>query len=211
MFEFIDSAIIKFDNVLRTILPTWPENHTNNSLPDHVAEAKLSRLEKNAVISMMRVNLAGEVAAQGLYKGQMLFAQDNELKNYFARAAQEEECHYSWCRQRLMELEAKPSVFNPLWYYGAFILGLLAAQLGDKKSLGFVIATEELVSNHLAGHLQRLPEQDLRSRAIVAKMYEEELGHALDAEQRGGERLPLLVLNLMHCASQVMIKTSSLV
>ena len=210
MFDFIDDCIIKFDGVLRNLWPTWPTQTQEENPADAYLPVHLSYLEKHQVAGMMRVNLAGEVAAQGLYRGQMLLAREPELKAHLHKAAQEEFAHYAWCCQRLCELDARPSVFNPLWYCGAVMIGLMASVMSDAKSLGFVIATEEQVSKHLAGHLERLPSDDLQSRAIVAKMYQDELEHAQDAAQRGGERLSLPIQQMMHWVAQIMIQTSSL-
>lgn len=210
MPDFLDQCVIQFDSVLRTFWPAWPKTSNHRPMVEQNQTEQLSELDKHQVISMMRVNLAGEVAAQGLYRGQMLLARDNILRQHLHQAAVEELEHYAWCYQRLMELDARPSFFNPVWYAGAFMIGLFASVLGDAKSLGFVIATEEQVGQHLADHLQRLPKEDLQSRAIVAKMYEDELLHAQEAADRGGERLPLYVQQIMHWAAQVMIQTSSL-
>ena len=118
--------------------------------------------------------------------------------------------HYVWCLERLRELDAKASLFNPIWYLGALSIGVVAGLLSDKVSLGFIIATEEQVGQHLASHLLNLPTSDLKSRAIVGQMYEDEIRHAEDAEQSGGQRLPLVVQQIMHWTAQVMISASRL-
>lgn len=210
MTDFIDQCVIQFDRVLRNFWPAWPQKSHNMPSVEKNQTSKLSELDKHQVVSMMRVNLAGEVAAQGLYRGQMLLARDKMLRQHLHQAAAEELDHYAWCYQRLMDLDARPSVFNPFWYAGAFMIGLFASVISDAKSLGFVIATEEQVGQHLAGHLQRLPKEDLQSRAIVAKMYEDELLHAQEAASQGGKRLPVYVQQIMHWAAQVMIQASSL-
>jgi ubiquinone biosynthesis monooxygenase Coq7 len=210
MFDLVDNVIIGFDDFLRKVLPTWPEHPSDDNPANFVEPGHLSYLEKHQVSAMMRVNLAGEVAAQGLYRGQMLLARNSELKQHLQQAAEEELSHFAWCYQRLQDLDARPSVFNPIWYCGALMIGLMASVIGDANSLGFVIATEEQVGKHLAGHLERLPPQDLQSRAIVVKMYEDELAHAQEAATRGGERLPLHVQQMMHWTAQVMIQASSL-
>lgn len=209
MPDFIDQCVIQFDSLLRIFCPAWPQkSHTMPKV--ETPSFEMSRLEKRQVASMMRVNMAGEVAAQGLYRGQMLLARDKNLRVHLHQAAEEELDHYAWCYQRLMDLDARPSVFNPLWYTGAFMIGLLASAMSDAKSLGFVVATEEQVGHHLAGHLQALPLDDLQSRAIVAKMYEDELLHAQEALERGAESLPPHIQHMMHWVAQVMIQASSL-
>jgi 3-demethoxyubiquinol 3-hydroxylase len=211
MLSFIDECIIKFDKVLKAAYPAWPTTTHIANPADNEAEMALTIVEKHQSQSMMRVNLAGEVAAQGLYRGQMLLANSPELKQELNAAAEEEWAHYVWCLDRLKELDDSPSLFNPVWYCGAFVLGMLASMISDKTSLGFVIATEEQVGQHLASHLWMLPRQDFKSRAIVRQMYQDELGHAEMAEHRGGERLPLMVQYMMHLAAQVMIQTSGLI
>lgn len=210
MFDFIDQCIMQFDGFLKNLYPAWPQKSSNRPKVKQTQPSKLSELDKHQVASMMRVNLAGEVAAQGLYRGQMLLARDKTLRKHLLQAAEEELEHYAWCHERLMELDARPSVFNPIWYTGAFMIGVMASVISDAKSLGFVIATEEQVGHHLAGHLLRLPKEDLQSRAIVAKMYEDELLHAQEAASRGGERLPPYIQQMMHWVAQVMIQSSRL-
>lgn len=211
MFSKLDECILGFDRFLRVLCPDWTTQVNQPYPADDGFQGDLSGLEAHQSAGMMRVNLAGEVAAQGLYRGQLLLARDIKLQTELKQAAEEEMDHYAWCLQRLQELDVKPSVFNPIWYAGAFSLGLVAALLGDKTSLGFIIATEEQVGRHLASHLQNLSPRDLRSRAIVWQMYQDELLHAQEAEQSGGQRLPRLTQELMHWMAQVMIKLSRLV
>jgi ubiquinone biosynthesis monooxygenase Coq7 len=207
----LDHLITKFDRLLKLAFPVWPISSVNISPAENIKENILSDVEKHQSQSMMRVNLAGEVAAQGLYRGQLLLARDELLKKDLERAAQEEFDHYVWCAERLKEFDARPSVFNPIWYAGAFTIGLVAAILSDKISLGFIIATEEQVGRHLASHLYKLPKTDKKSRAIVAQMYEDEISHAEHAEHEGGVRLPVLIQEIMHWMAQVMIKSSSII
>ena len=209
MLTKLDQCVLGFDKFLRVLCPAWSQQATSPA--DDCPELDLSGLEKHQAISMMRVNVAGEVAAQGLYRGQLLFASDDKLRVDLTQAADEEMDHYAWCVQRLRELDARPSVFNPLWYAGAFSLGLFAALLGDKKSLGFIIATEEQVGRHLASHLEALSSKDEKSRAIVWQMYKDELAHADEAAAQGGQRLPGFVQEMMHWMAQVMIKASRIV
>ena len=154
--------------------------------------------------ALMRVNHVGEVCAQALYQAQALTARSDSLRRQMQAAAREETDHLAWTQQRLQELGDHRSLLNPLWYAGAFGIGLLAGRLGDKLSLGFVIETERQVEQHLAGHLDRLPPQDRRSRAIVSAMKDDEVQHARAAEQAGGESLPAPLTWLMRGAARVM-------
>ena len=152
----------------------------------------------------MRVNHVGEVCAQALYQAQALTARSLELRQQMLAAAREETDHLAWTQQRLDELGAHRSLLNPLWYAGAFGLGLLAGRLGDRVSLGFVVETEKQVEAHLQGHMDRLPPNDHASRAIVAQMKDDEARHAMEARQAGAVELPPPVKGLMRLAAKVM-------
>ena len=156
----------------------------------------------------MRVNHVGEVCAQALYQAQALTARTPALRRQMAAAAQEETDHLAWTEQRLRELGDRTSLLNPLWYAGAFALGLAAGRAGDAWSLGFVVETERQVEEHLAGHLSRLPERDAASRAIVAQMRDDEAQHARAAEQAGAARLPAPLRLAMRIAARVMTTTA---
>jgi len=161
---------------------------------------------KNQAISgaLMRVNHVGEVCAQALYTAQALTSPTPQLKAFFEQARNEETDHLAWTRQRLAELGERPSLLNPLWYAGAFALGLAAGRLGESVSLGFVMETERQVEVHLHSHLDRLPAEDLASRSIVAQMVLDEAGHGAEAAQLGGTELPALVKSLMKASAKVM-------
>ena len=152
----------------------------------------------------MRVNHVGEVCAQALYTAQAFATKNEALRAHFIKASAEETNHLAWTEQRLNELGQHKSLLNPLWYAGAFGLGLLAGRLGDRVSLGFVVETENQVEAHLDSHLMRLPANDHASRAIVAQMKDDEARHALDATQLGALELPQAVKNLMSAAAKVM-------
>jgi ubiquinone biosynthesis monooxygenase Coq7 len=154
--------------------------------------------------ALMRVNHVGEVCAQALYTAQALATRNPGLRRHFAQASAEETDHLAWTRQRLDELGSRPSMLNPLWYAGAFGLGLLAGRLGDRVSLGFVVETEKQVEAHLEGHMQRLPAADHASRAIVAQMKDDEARHARDAQDAGALGMPAPVRSLMRAAARVM-------
>ncbi len=158
--------------------------------------------------ALMRVNHVGEVCAQALYQAQALTARSEALREQMNAAAREEIDHLAWTQDRLAELGERPSLLNPLWYAGAFGIGLVAGRFGDAVSLGFVVETERQVEQHLASHLERLPEQDLRSRAIVDRMKEDERRHADEAQHAGGAELPMPVRLLMRGAARVMTLTA---
>ncbi len=153
---------------------------------------------------LMRVNHTGEVCAQALYVGQAAVARDEATREQLLRAAQEETDHLAWCGERLRELDSRPSLFNPLWYAGSYAIGLAAGLRGDGWNLGFVAETERQVEAHLVEHLQTLPPEDLRSRAILETMKTDEARHAENAEAAGARKLPLPVTWLMALSSGVM-------
>ena len=157
----------------------------------------------------MRVNHVGEICAQALYTAQALTTPDEQLRRQLDAAAREETDHLAWTRERLDELGDRVSLLNPLWYAGAFGIGLLAGRIGgDKLSLGFVVETERQVEAHLASHMDRLPSADAASRAIVAQMKDDEARHADDALHAGGKPLPAPVRGLMRLAARVMTATA---
>ena len=162
----------------------------------------LSPDDRRESAALMRVNHAGEVAAQALYHAQALFARDPQVREFMLHAAREETDHLAWCETRLKELGARPSVLNPLWYAGSFGIGVLAAMLGDRASLGFVAETERQVEGHLKSHLERLPPDDQRSRAIVEAMCHDEIGHGQQAQSAGAASLPGPVRELMRRTAQ---------
>jgi len=151
----------------------------------------------------MRVNHAGEVAAQALYQGQRLFARDPRVRERLTASAKEEQDHLAWCERRLQELDTQPSRLNPLWYAGAYSIGALAGLIGDRASLGFVAETEQQVVEHLHDHLRRLPEDDARSRAILEQMAVDEANHGQAALLEGGVPPPPPVRRLMGLAGEI--------
>jgi ubiquinone biosynthesis monooxygenase Coq7 len=198
----IDRFFTTFDSALRTVFASHPGSQPCPTLPGDVTE--LSEADKKESGALMRVNHVGEVCAQALYTAQA-FATDNEaLRAHFLKASAEETDHLAWTEKRLKELDDRPSFLNPLWYAGAFGIGLIAGRLGDKVSLGFVVETENQVEAHLDSHLNRLPAGDHASRAIVAQMKDDEARHAVNAKDLGAMELPLPVRGLMTLAAKVM-------
>lgn len=174
-------------------------------------ETVLSPQERREASSLMRVNHVGEVCAQALYTAQAAATRNPALRQHFERAAREETDHLAWTRARLDQLGARPSLLNPLWYAGAFALGLVAGRLGDRVSLGFVVETERQVETHLESHLERLPATDHASRAIVAQMKADEAAHAAQALAEGAIELPAIARRLMRAAAKVMTTTAHVV
>jgi len=175
---------------------------------DDLDSAELSPQELSRAAGLMRVNNAGEVAAQGLYRGQALTAREQAISAAMNEAAEEENEHLNWCQRRLAELHQPRSLFDGVWYWGSFTIGALAGAAGDRWSLGFVKETEQQVCNHLDRHLERLPEQDQRSRAIIEAMREDELRHALNAAEAGAAELPRAVKTAMTLVGRVMTFTA---
>ena len=198
----MDKFFTTFDAALRTLFATPRAALPCPTLPIEATE--LTAAEKVQAGALMRVNHVGEVCAQALYTAQAFATKNEALRAHFIKASAEETNHLAWTEQRLNELGQHKSLLNPLWYVGAFGLGLLAGRLGDRVSLGFVVETENQVEAHLDSHLTRLPANDHASRAIVAQMKDDEARHALDATQLGALELPQVVKNLMSAAAKVM-------
>lgn len=198
----VDSVLGEVDKALKTLAAKPVANRPNPS--SQTLEGQLADGEKSDVIGMMRVNHVGEICAQALYQGQALASADPAKKALFMHAAEEEADHLAWTQERLDELGGRPSLLNPVWYAGAFALGYFAGQLGDKVSLGFMAETERQVEQHLNSHLQRLPSQDLASRAIVEQMRIDEIEHGQAAQAEGATSLPLPVKMAMTGMSKIM-------
>lgn len=217
----MDSLILAFDRAARTLSGaaraqrTSPANSVRrdadqgggeqgsqtNSLP-------LNATDRNRSIALMRVNHAGEVAAQALYQGQVLFSRDPAIRAKLDHAADEELDHLAWTRERIQALGGRTSLLDPVFYAGAFAIGAAAGALGDRVSLGFLQATEEQVEAHLESHLSKLPEQDLESRAIVEQMKRDEASHAQAAKDSGAATLPLIARKIMAFSAKIMTTTT---
>lgn len=206
--HFIDTLILEFDAALRTLCVPGQRQTVRVSPGENIAEPSLSVAEKRHVAGLMRVNHAGEVAAQALYQGQALTARLTDVKTQMMAAAAEEIDHLAWCERRLQELNSHPSKLNFLWYTSSFLIGALAGLAGDKWSLGFVVETEQQVTAHLAEHLSRLPEQETKTRAILAQMHRDEAHHAEIAARAGAAVLPLFIKKIMGYISTLLTKSS---
>jgi ubiquinone biosynthesis monooxygenase Coq7 len=208
-YTLLDRLLTPADQTLRTLFashvaarpnpadnqPQTPEIDDNPATRRHVA-------------ALMRINHSGEVAAQALYQGQAFVSKADATRASLIEAAREETDHLAWCAERIRELGGRTSVLNPLWYAGSFTIGALAGLAGDKVSLGFVAETERQVVEHLDGHLQRLPAEDTRTRAIIQQMSADEERHGRDAELAGGAQLPRPIRALMKLTAKVMTRTA---
>jgi ubiquinone biosynthesis monooxygenase Coq7 len=205
----MDRLLGAADTALRTLFAAPRANRACPVVPSH--ETVLTAAQRRDAAGLMRVNHVGEICAQALYTAQALATRDPALRHHFGRAAREETDHLAWTQARLDQLGARPSLLNPLWYAGAFTLGLVAGRLGDRVSLGFVVETERQVEAHLESHLERLPEGDHASRAIVAQMKLDEAAHAAQAMAEGATELPGLAKALMRAAAKLMTTTAYVV
>jgi len=196
--SLVDHLLVAADEALRTLTGS-----ASAARPSPAREAKAGGDPRESA-GLMRVNHTGEICAQALYSGQSLFARDDRVRAALQRAAAEERDHLSWCRGRLDELGARPSALDPLWYAGSFALGMVSGAAGDRWSMGFLAETEAQVERHLEGHLERLPTDDARSRAIVMQMRDDEARHGSMGRSLGAAELPLPVKAAMRMASRVM-------
>jgi ubiquinone biosynthesis monooxygenase Coq7 len=207
-----DRLIGLFDQGLRVVFgPPRAARVTGRPTPRPAGASAPVELPSDAArhaAGLMRVNHAGEVAAQALYYGQALVARDEATREHLLYAAREEGDHLAWCAERLAQLDSRPSLLNPLWFAGSATIGAVAGLIGDRVSLGFVAETERQVEAHLDDHLERLPGGDLQSRAILEQMREDEIRHGRDAIARGGEDLPRPIQGLMRLTSRVMTLTA---
>lgn len=204
--RFLEPFLIAAD---RTLNALFGRPHAARASPAvDLPEDDLVSAERTESAALMRVNHAGEVAAQALYHGQALGARSPETRTMLLQAARDESDHLAWCEERLHELGSGPSVLMPLWYAGSFAIGTLAATFGDRASLGFVAETERQVEGHLQEHLDRLPMGDERSRAILRTMQADEVRHASGARTAGAIELPWPVRLAMRYAARVMTRTA---
>lgn len=202
----IDRLIIEFDRSLRTLLA---DAHSVRPHPDaKLTDAPLEAADKKRAAALMRVNHTGEVCAQALYNGQSLTARNAETVAALRQASREETEHLAWCDKRINDLGGRPSLLNPLFYTGSFTLGAIAGALGDKWNLGFLAETERQVGKHLDEHLQRLPANDTKSRAILEQMRTDEAEHAATAVAHGAAELPKPAKAAMRLVSKVMTRTA---
>jgi ubiquinone biosynthesis monooxygenase Coq7 len=204
-----DRLIAAVDQGLRAI--ATPAAATRPSPAEPLPDADLSPAERGTSAALMRVNHAGEIAAQALYHGQSLFARRAATRDLLASAAHEERDHLAWCAKRIAELGGRTSRLGPLWYAGSFGIGLLAGLRADAENLGFVRETERQVEAHLRDHLQRLPERDAKSAAILSQMAEDELHHGTTAALAGGSELPAAIRGCMRLGGEILRRVALIV
>jgi len=202
----LDRLIIPLDRALRTLFA--PANSARPIPGAELEEDALTGSQRKLSASLLRINHTGEVCAQALYDGQLLAARDEPVRKLLSDAAREETEHLAWTERRLSELHGRKSLLDPLFYTGSFALGAAAGLLGDRWSLGFLAETERQVEQHLEVHLERLPEGDRKSRAILSQMQTDEAGHSVNARRQGGSELPAPVRGAMRVASRIMTAAS---
>ncbi|MFT4172737.1 MAG: 2-polyprenyl-3-methyl-6-methoxy-1,4-benzoquinone monooxygenase [Rhodocyclaceae bacterium] len=202
----IDRAIVEFDKILRTLAA--PARSTRGTPGADLPETDMALADKRHVAALMRINHVGEICAQALYQGQALTSRQASLRQSLEHAAHEETEHLAWTAQRIGELGGRTSLLNPLWYAGSLALGVAAGVAGDKWNLGFLAETERQVGAHLQDHLEKLPHDDGRSRAILDQMKADEAEHAATAVRLGAAELPLPAKFAMRIMSKVMTRTA---
>jgi len=205
--NLLDNFINECDIALKTL--SFKKSGTGRSYPVNEAPSSLSKEEKNLSAQLMRVNLAGEVAAQALYRGQAMVCKDAEIKNHLVQAGEEETDHLIWCKKRLEELNGKPSILNPVWYAGSFAIGAIFGSFGEKTSLGFIEETEKQVVKHLERHLDKVPKNDAETIEILKTMRADEDEHAQEAAENGSESLSEPTKKLMSFTAKVMTSSSA--
>tara|TARA_R110002020_G_scaffold41074_1_gene121253 strand:+ start:9222 stop:9869 length:648 start_codon:yes stop_codon:yes gene_type:complete len=206
-YSFLDRLLTQADQSLRTLVPGAAQA-SRPSPAQHMPNVPMDAVERQHIAGLMRINHTGEVCAQALYQGQALTAKLPDVRAKMEHAAAEEIDHLAWCEQRLRELDSQPSVFNPLFYGLSFGMGAVAGMISDRVSLGFVAATEQLVERHLDDHLGQLPEEDIKSRAILEQMRIDEIEHGSQALEAGGMIFPEPVKAAMTLLSNVMTKAT---
>lgn len=204
-YSLLDRFIAEADHALRVVAA---KPRAARKAPGTETQPELAKADKELSARLMRVNHSGEIAAQALYRGQALVAREPALQDELLEAAEEEHDHLAWCEDRTRELGSRVSLLAPAWYAGSFAIGTIAGLAGDKISLGFLAETEKQVTDHLEGHLQRLPAGDSNSRAIIEQMRKDEIKHGQNAAARGGEVLPEPVKSAMRAVAKVMTTVS---
>ena len=205
--SLLDNFVNECDIALKTL--SFKKSGTGRSYPSNQTPSKLSKKEKNLSAQLMRINLAGEVAAQALYRGQAMVCKDAEVKAHLVQAGEEETDHLIWCKKRLEDLNGKPSILNPVWYAGSFAIGAIFGSLGEKTSLGFVEETEKQVVKHLEKHLDKVSKNDIETIDILKTMRADEDEHAQEASENGGESLSEPTKKIMSLTAKVMTSSSA--
>lgn len=205
--SFLENLINECDIALKTL--SFKKSGTDRPYPSDKNTSSLTKEEKNLSAELMRVNLAGEVAAQALYRGQAMVCKDKEVKAHLIRAGEEETDHLIWCKKRLGDLDGRPSILNPIWYAGSFAIGAFFGSMGEKTSLGFVEETEKQVVKHLERHLDRVSKNDEETIDILKTMRADEDEHAQEAHENGSESLSGPTKKIMSVTAKVMTSSSA--
>jgi len=203
----LDNFINECDIALKTL--SFKKSGTGRSYPANKTSSSLSKKEKSLSAQLMRINLAGEVAAQALYRGQAMVCKDAEIKNHLVQAGEEETDHLIWCKKRLDELNGRPSILNPIWYAGSFAIGAIFGSFGEKTSLGFVEETEKQVVKHLEKHLDKVSKNDVETIEILETMRADEDEHAQEAIENGSKSLSEPTKKVMDLTAKVMTSSSA--
>ena len=206
LFPNVDRLLINFDRALRVVSGHVKASRANPA--ETIQNDDLSESQQSHSAGLMRVNHVGEICAQALYDAQGQFSQTPAISQQFSHSGNEEEDHLAWSGQRIAELNSRTSLLNPFWYAGAYACGMIAARCGDAASLGFVVETERQVAAHLASHLEKLPAEDLKSRAIVEQMRLDEIAHGAAAQALGASEMPAPVKAAMSLMAKVMTTTA---
>ncbi len=204
----LDQLLEEIGHAIKVLDGTVEHSRVNPAGLPKTEDPVLSETEAKHAAGLMRINHVGEICAQALYRGQALLCKDENIRQVLLKASDEEVDHLAWCRDRINELNSRPSLFNPLWYVGSLGLGLVASKAGLGYNLGFMAETERQVEQHLNGHLESLPEQDIRSRTIVTQMRDDEIGHRTTAEVNGAVPLPAPIRGAMRIMSKIMTTTA---
>jgi|TARA_B000000441_G_C21662734_1_gene302256 ubiquinone biosynthesis monooxygenase Coq7 len=205
--SFIDGLINECDIALKTL--SFKKSGTDRPYPSDTKTLNLTKNEKSLSAELMRVNLAGEVAAQALYRGQAMVCKDKDVKAHLIQAGDEETDHLIWCKKRLEDLDGKPSILNPIWYAGSFAIGAFFGSMGEKTSLGFVEETEKQVVKHLERHLERISPNDYETINILKTMRADEDEHAQEAAENGSESLSDPTKKFMSLTAKLMTSSSA--
>ena len=205
--SFIDGLINECDIALKTL--SFKKSGTDRPYPSDTKTLNLTKNEKNLSAELMRVNLAGEVAAQALYRGQAMVCKDKDVKAHLIQAGDEETDHLIWCKKRLEDLDGKPSILNPIWYAGSFAIGAFFGSMGEKTSLGFVEETEKQVVKHLERHLDKISPNDSETINILKTMRADEDEHAQEAAENGSESLSEPTKKFMSLTAKLMTSSSA--
>lgn len=204
-YSLTDKLLIQLNDALNTLFVSPTNAHQTRKNPaENAVDMVLDETERQQSESLMRVNHTGEICAQALYRGQLVSTRNAITRDMLRTSCEEETDHLAWTQHRLAELNGRTSYLNPLWYFNAFMIGVVAGLAGDRWSLGFIEETEYQVDRHLQSHLKKLPAKDLKSRAIVAQMREDELNHAKAAVNAGATSLPSVVKKLMQVHAKCM-------